>query len=158
MRHQNIRLTRCVLILKQAFLLHISIVPTQPPTHQSSPATSQSITNIAVASWGEGIVGTSSHALHSKGVVSSRGVQHEVKSSKDMYPSLKPKTPDPNRNNGLYTDFARVTPVPRQSNQEQAAVTIQRYLQLPFIAAFSITCIAAILRHSSFDIVFRRAA
>lgn len=98
--------------------------------HQSSPAATRSTPNIAVASWGEGVVGTSSHALHNKGVVSSRGVQHEVKSSKDMYPSLKPKTPDPNKNGQLYTEFARVTPVPSQPNKEQAAaVTIQRHVR-----------------------------
>ena len=107
-----------------------SLAPVEPPTHQSSPATTQSTANIAVASWGEGVVGTSSHELQSKGVVSSRGVQHEVKSSKDMYPSLKPKTPDPNKNSELYTDFARVTPIPTQPKKEQAAVTIQRYSNL----------------------------
>lgn len=79
-----------------------------------------------MASWGEGIVGTSSHALHDKGVISSRGVEREVKSSKDMYPSLKPKTPDPNKNIELYTGFATVTPIPTQPDKEEAAITIQR--------------------------------
>ena len=83
--------------------------------------------NIAVASWGEGIVGTSSHALHDKGVISPRGVEREVKSSKDMYPSIKPKTPDPNKNTELYTGFATVTPITTQPDKEQAAITIQRY-------------------------------
>ena len=101
--------------------------PAQLPANQNSPTVMRSTPNIAVASWGEGIVGTSSHALHSKGVVSSRGVQHEVKSSKDMYPSLKLKTPDTNKNTHLYTDFARVTPISGQSSKEQAAMTIQRY-------------------------------
>jgi len=103
--------------------------PAQLPANQNSPAVMWSTPNIAVASWGEGIVGTSSHALHSKGVVSSRGVQHEVKSSKDMYPSLKPKTPDTNKNTQLYTDFARVTPISGQSSKEQAAMTIQRHVR-----------------------------
>ena len=72
-----------------------------------------------MASWGEGIVGTSSHTLHDKGVISSRGVEREVKSSRDMYPSLKPKTPDPNKNT--------VTPIPPHPDKEEAAITIQRY-------------------------------
>ena len=79
-----------------------------------------------MASWGEGVVGTSSHALREKGVISSRGVEREVKSSKDMYPSLKPKTPDPNKNIELYTGFATVTPIPTQLDKEEAAITIQR--------------------------------
>lgn len=111
---------------------HAVEVPAQPPTHQSSPATSRSTANIAVASWGEGIVGTSSHELHSKGLVSSRGVQNEVKTSKDMYPSLKPKTPDTNntnKNSELITDFTRVTPVPTQPSKENAAITIQRHVR-----------------------------
>ena len=98
-----------------AFIAHV-----EPLTDQSSPTT-QSTTNIAVASWGEGIVGTSSHELHNKGVVSSRGVQHEVKSSKDLYPSLKPKTPEHHKN------ITRVTPVLAHPSTEQAATTIQRY-------------------------------
>lgn len=102
--------------------------PVQQPAHERSPATARSRTpSIAVASWGEGIVGTSSHALHSKGVVSSRGVQHEVKSSRDMYPMQKPKTPDPNKNSELDTSFAIVRPITPQSRTEKAAVTIQRY-------------------------------
>ena len=102
--------------------------PVQQPPHEGSPATARSRTpSIAVASWGEGIVGTSSHALHSKGVVSSRGVQHEVKSSKDLYPMQKPNTPDPNKNSELDTSFARVHPITPQSRTEKAAVTIQRY-------------------------------
>ena len=72
-------------------------------------------------------MGTSSHVLHNKGVVSSRGVEHEVKTSKDMYPSLKPKTPDPNKNTELYTGFATVTPIPSKPDKDQAATTIQRY-------------------------------
>lgn len=80
-----------------------------------------------MASWGEGIVGTSSHTLHDKGVISSRGVEREVKSSRDMYPSLKPKTPDPNKNSELYTGFATVTPIPPHPDKEEAAITIQRY-------------------------------
>lgn len=103
--------------------------PAQPLAQQNSPATTRSSTNIAVASWGEGIVGTSSHALHDKGVISSRGVEREVKSSKDMYPSLKPKTPDPNKNIELYTGFATVTPIPRQPDKEEAAITIQRHVR-----------------------------
>ncbi|KAL9988497.1 hypothetical protein ACROYT_G002951 [Oculina patagonica] len=103
--------------------------PVQPPPQQNSSATTQSSTNIAVASWGEGIVGTSSHDLHDKGVISSRGVEREVKSSKDMYPSLKPKTPDPNKNTELYTGFATVTPIPLQPDKEQAAIIIQRHVR-----------------------------
>ena len=102
------------------------VAPTPPPAQQNSSATSRSSPNIAVASWGEGVVGTSSHDLHDRGVISSRGVEHPVKSSKDMYPSLKPKTPDPNKNTELYTGFATVTPIPLQPDQEQAALTIQR--------------------------------
>ena len=43
-----------------------------------------------------------------------------------MYPSLKPKTPDPNKNIELYTGFATVTPIPTQPDKEDAAITIQR--------------------------------
>ena len=114
--------------------LQSSLAPAQPLAQQNSPATTRSSTNIAVASWGEGIVGTSSHALHDKGVISSRGVEREVKSSKDMYPSLKPKTPDPNKNIELYTGFAMVTPIPTQPDKELAAITIQRY----FIKVFDL--------------------
>lgn len=102
---------------EEAFIAHV-----EPLTDQSSPTT-QSTTNIAVASWGEGIVGTSSHELHNKGVVSSRGVQHEVKSSKDLYPSLKPKTPEHHKN------ITRVTPVLAHPSTEQAATTIQRHVR-----------------------------
>lgn len=102
------------------------LAPVKPQAHQSGPTT-KSTTNIAVASWGEGIVGTSSHELHSKGMVSSRGVQQEVKSSMDLYPSLKPKTPDQNSNDDLRNDFSEVAPVLRQPSSETAATTIQRY-------------------------------
>lgn len=103
--------------------------PAQPPAEKTSSATSRSSTNIAVASWGEGIVGTSSHALHDKGVITSRGVQRDVKSSKEMYPSLKPKTPDSNKNTELYTGFATVTPIPPQPDKDLAAITIQRHVR-----------------------------
>lgn len=108
----------------------ISLAPAQPPAEKTSSATSRSSTNIAVASWGEGIVGTSSHALHDKGVITSRGVQRDVKSSKEMYPSLKPKTPDSNKNTELYTGFATVTPISPQPDKDLAAITIQRYFNI----------------------------
>lgn len=103
--------------------------PTQPPAPKTSSATSRSSPNIAVASWGEGIVGTSSHSLNDKGVITSRGVQNEVKSSKEMYPSLKPRTPDSNKNTELYTGFATVTPISTQTDKDLAAITIQRHVR-----------------------------
>lgn len=107
---------------------HEEEAPVKPQADQSDPTT-KSTTNIAVASWGEGIVGTSSHELHNKGMVSSRGVQQEVKSSMDLYPSLKPKTPDQNSNNDLHNEFAKVAPIPRQPSSETAATTIQRHMR-----------------------------
>jgi len=107
---------------------HEEEAPVKLQADQSDPTT-KSTTNIAVASWGEGIVGTSSHELHNKGMVSSRGVQQEVKSSMDLYPSLKPKTPDQNSNNGLHNEFAKVAPILRQPSSEIAATTIQRHMR-----------------------------
>ena len=99
------------------------------PERNSRPGSS---TNIAVASWGEGVIGTSSHALQKKGVVASRGVEQEVKSSKDLYHSLKPGTSNLSKNltakKDHNTDFARVSLNPSQPSTDDAAVTIQRFL------------------------------
>ena len=126
--------------IKKINLLQIStlLAPTQPPAPKTSSATSRSSPNIAVASWGEGIVGTSSHSLNDKGVITSRGVQNEVKSSKEMYPSLKPRTPDSNKNTELYTGFATVTPISTQTDKDLAAITIQRYWNFKVFLAWKL--------------------
>ena len=51
-------------------------------------------------------------------MVSSRGVEKEVKSSKDMYPSLKPHTPDQSKDQSMKRDNLFT---------DEAAVTIQRF-------------------------------
>ena len=81
---------------------------------------------MAVASWGEGVVGTRKHPLQGTGTVSSRGVDGEVISSKQLYPNIKSEPV--NNNIELYTGFAQVTPISsRQSKtRSEAATTIQR--------------------------------
>lgn len=58
--------------------------------------------------WGEGIVGISFYVLYDKGVILFRGVEREVKFSKDMYLLLKFKIFDLNKNIELYIGFVIV--------------------------------------------------
>ncbi|XP_048587457.1 NMDA receptor synaptonuclear signaling and neuronal migration factor isoform X2 [Nematostella vectensis] len=106
--------------------------PPPPTKHHNSPNPTPSrgddSTSVAVSSWGEGVVGTSSHALHNTGEVTSRGVSKDVTTSKELYPEVNiPRDQNSNetwgsRQNGrVYTGFAVVTPL----RPEDAAVVIQ---------------------------------
>lgn len=60
-------------------------------SNQNEPISNDNVnnsTNVALSSWGEGVVGTSTHSLQDKGVVRSRGVDYDVVTSKELYPQL----------------------------------------------------------------------
>ena len=82
---------------------HLSAVNRKNENETSAPMQA----SVAVASWGEGVIGTSEHELHQTGQVTSRGIDKDVESSAS-----------------LYTDFARVTS-PRIISDDEAAVKIQ---------------------------------